>query len=70
MLNEITGNGFLYNMVRILVGTLLEVGVKKRTIEDFKNLLNGADRKLAGKTVSAGGLYLKQVQYDTKGNLI
>ena len=60
---SITGNGFLYNMVRILVGTILEVGRNKKSINDFKKLLAGGERRLAGKTVSACGLYLKKVLY-------
>lgn len=61
---EITGNGFLYNMVRILVGTLLLIGKNKMTISQFEALLNGGDRKNAGKTVAPDGLYLKEVIYD------
>lgn len=61
---HITGNGFLYNMVRIIVGTLLDVARKKITLENFKNLLNGGKRHLAGKTVSPNGLYLEKVEYD------
>ncbi len=60
---EITGNGFLYNMVRILVGTLLLVGKNKMTLSQFKENLEGGDRKNVGKTVSPDGLYLKNVQY-------
>ena len=59
----IKGNGFLYNMVRILVGTLLEVGSKKRSFDNLKSLLNGEDRNKSGKTVSPCGLYLKEVNY-------
>ena len=60
---EIAGNGFLYNMVRILVGTLILVGKNKMSIEQFKTLLDGGNRKNAGKTVSPDGLYLKEVKY-------
>lgn len=59
----ITGNGFLYNMVRIIVGTLLDIGTGKITLETFKEILQGNKRKLAGKTVSPNGLYLKEVNY-------
>lgn len=45
-----TGNGFLYNMVRIIVGTLLEVGAGKRAPEEMKDILAAKDRRLAGKT--------------------
>lgn len=60
---EITGNGFLYNMVRIIVGTLIEVGRGKLTKEDVLELLKGNNRRMAGKTVSPDGLYLKEVKY-------
>ena len=60
---EVCGNGFLYNMVRIIVGTLLEVGNKKKTIEDVKLALEKQDRSLAGFLVPAKGLYLKEVKY-------
>lgn len=59
---ELTGNGFLYNMVRIIVGTLLDIGCGKKQ-ENIDELLRGGMRKLAGKTVSACGLYLKSVIY-------
>nr|WP_263323863.1 tRNA pseudouridine(38-40) synthase TruA [Neobacillus sp. Marseille-Q6967] len=57
------GNGFLYNMVRILVGTLLEVGSGNRKPEDVKEILAKADRRYAGKTAPAHGLYLWKVFY-------
>ena len=60
---EVTGNGFLYNMVRILVGTLLEVGRGKLTREDVEKALSTGERKYAGKTMPACGLYLKEVVY-------
>ena len=59
----ITGNGFLYNMVRIIVGTLLEVGRGKMSVNEIDELLKGNNRKDAGKTVSPAGLYLKEVKY-------
>lgn len=46
---ELTGNGFLYNMVRIIAGTLLEVGENKITPEKFKEILDGKDRSKARK---------------------
>ncbi len=61
---EVTGNGFLYNMVRILVGTLLEVGRGKLTEEDIKKALSTGQRKFAGKTMEPCGLFLKKVEYD------
>ena len=60
---EITGNGFLYNMVRIIVGTLLDIGCGKKQ-DNIEELLLGGRRKMAGKTVGASGLYLKEVLYD------
>lgn len=60
---EVCGNGFLYNMVRIIVGTLLEVGYKKKTKEDVLKALQNQDRTMAGFLVPAKGLYLKSVKY-------
>jgi tRNA pseudouridine38-40 synthase len=58
------GNGFLYNMVRIMVGTLLEVGQEKLTPIQVKDILLKKDRSYAGKTVPGHGLYLWKVNYD------
>lgn len=57
------GNGFLYNMVRILVGTLLEVGSGDRKPADILDILEMKDRRYAGKTAPAHGLYLWEVFY-------
>lgn len=57
------GTGFLYNMVRILVGTLLEVGNGKRKPYDMKEILSKQDRQCAGKTAPGHGLYLWKVFY-------
>ena len=57
------GNGFLQNMVRIMTGTLLEVGWKKREPEDMNAIIEGRDRKLAGFTAPAQGLCLMKVDY-------
>lgn len=59
----VTGDGFLYNMVRILVGTLMEVGFHRRTPESIKDILEQADRNLAGMTAPARGLALLEVFY-------
>lgn len=59
----VCGNGFLYNMVRIIVGTLLEVGYQKKTIQDVKFALDSQKRKNAGYLVPANGLFLKSVKY-------
>lgn len=61
----ICGNGFLYNMVRIIVGTLLDVGKGKKASEDILAILQAKDRTKAGKTMPAKGLVLLNVQYDT-----
>jgi tRNA pseudouridine38-40 synthase len=58
------GNGFLYNMVRILVGTLLEVGSGERSPEDIQTILEQKDRTFAGKTAPGHGLYLWEVFYE------
>lgn len=60
---EITGNGFLYNMVRIVVGTLLEVGRGKLSDKDIEKALATGERKYAGQTMPACGLFLKSVEY-------
>lgn len=57
------GNGFLYNMVRIMTGTLLEVGLGLRRVEEMEEILASQDRTRAGKTAPAQGLTLVQVEY-------
>ena len=59
----IQANRFLRNMVRAIVGTLIEVGLKKITIDDFKSILQSRDRSKAGYSVPAHGLYLEKVYY-------
>lgn len=60
---SVTGNGFLYNMVRIIAGTLVYVGLHKLTPEDVRYIIETGDRKRAGKTLSAKGLCLMKVVY-------
>lgn len=60
---ELTGSGFLYNMVRIISGTLLEVGLGKIRPEEIPQIIQSKDRKKAGKTLPAVGLYLVEVNY-------
>ena len=60
---ELTGNGFLYNMVRIISGTLLDVGTSKIKPNDIPNIIESKDRKLAGKTLPPHGLFLVNVNY-------
>ena len=60
---RVCANGFLYNMVRILAGTLLLVGQGKLTPEDVARITESRDRTQAGATMPAGGLYLNRVIY-------
>lgn len=63
VLLEFEGNGFLYKMVRNIVGTLLEVAAKKRAAEDIPQLLLARDRRLAGKAAAGQGLCLFHINY-------
>ena len=60
---RVSGNGFLYNMVRIIVGTLLEVGQGRRTPEDIIQILEKKDRSAAGPTAPAHGLMLMKYEF-------
>lgn len=60
---HITANRFLRGMVRAVVGSLLDVGSGKASIGDFKKIMKGKDRKLAGMNVPPEGLYLVEVKY-------
>lgn len=60
---SITANGFLYNMVRIIVGTALEVSEGRIENDDIMNIINSKNRSLAGPTVPPNGLYLNKVYY-------
>lgn len=62
----LTGNGFLYNMVRIIAGTLVEVGNGKIKPEEIPNIIKSKDRQMAGKTLPPHGLYLQEVYYNKK----
>ncbi|MCM1054887.1 MAG: tRNA pseudouridine(38-40) synthase TruA [Bacteroides sp.] len=59
----VSGEGFLHNMVRIIVGTLIYVNEGKRSIEDVKAAVEGGEREKAGKTLPPCGLYLNKVFY-------
>lgn len=59
----IRGNGFLYNMVRIIAGTLWEVGISKREPAEIEQIVASMNRKTAGKTAAPQGLYLEKVHY-------
>ena len=60
---ELTGNGFLYNMVRIIAGTLVDVGMGKIPVENIPEIIAEGDRSKAGKTLSPSGLFLMKVEY-------
>ena len=60
---EIEANGFLKQMVRAIIGTLVEVGKGKISSEEFQRILDSKDRKRAGPTAPAHGLFLKEVKY-------
>ena len=61
---ELTGNGFLYNMVRIIAGTLVEVGIGKIEPKDIPEIIKEGKREKAGKTLPPNGLYLVKVMYE------
>ena len=60
---HISADRFLRNMVRAIVGTLLQVGTQKITIDDFKRIIESKDRCQAGTSAPAHGLYLTDVKY-------
>lgn len=63
----ISGNGFLQHMVRIIMGTLIEVGEGKRHPDDMKVILEAQNRAAAGPTAMGKGLMLWEVDYDIAG---
>ncbi len=67
VLYTVEADGFLYNMVRILVGTILDVTAGRLTLESVKRALETGDRKCAGATAPACGLYLDEVWYQGEG---
>lgn len=60
----ISANRFLRNMVRAIVGTMVNIGLHKITLEDFESIIKGKDREKAGFSVPAHGLYLTKIDYD------
>lgn len=60
---RVSGNGFLYNMVRIIAGTLVEVGLGRRTAEQLKDALVSGNRQMAGPTAPPQGLILMEIKY-------
>lgn len=60
---DLTGNGFLYNMVRIIAGTLVDVGLGKINVDEIPEIIESKDRKRGGKTLPPHGLYLMEVTY-------
>ena len=65
----IQGNGFLYNMVRIIAGTLLMVGRRQLQPEALEEIISSKDRSKAGPTAPAKGLTLKRIEYDFVRNI-
>jgi tRNA pseudouridine38-40 synthase len=60
---ELSADGFLYNMVRIICGTVLDVGLGKIDLKEMPKIIESGDRTVAGKTLPAQGLYLVEVRY-------
>ncbi|MBP3941659.1 MAG: tRNA pseudouridine(38-40) synthase TruA, partial [Christensenellaceae bacterium] len=60
---DVTGNGFLYHMVRIIAGTLIEIGEGKRTADSVPAIIEAKDREKAGVIAAAEGLTLMEVFY-------
>mgnify|MGYP004613723999 CR=1 FL=1 len=60
---ELTGNGFLYNMIRIIAGTLVDVGLEKIEPNDIEKIIESKKRENAGKTLPPQGLFLVKVDY-------
>lgn len=63
---RVTGNGFLYNMVRIIAGTLIEVGKGNIAAEDIAGIIASCDRRMSGPTAPARGLHLTEIRYNVK----
>ncbi len=59
----VTGNGFLYNMVRIIAGVILDIGYGKKSVADIEKAFSSGKREVLGKTLPAKGLTLEKVEY-------
>ena len=66
---DVRGEGFLKNMVRVMTGTLVEVGLKRRPVDDIPRVLRAGDRKKAGRTAPPQGLCLMEVWYGNSREL-
>ena len=64
---DISGTGFLWNMVRIIAGTLVDVGLHRRSVEDVRTVLATGDRRKAGPTLGPQGLCLRWISYEPRG---
>jgi tRNA pseudouridine38-40 synthase len=64
----VTGNGFLYNMVRTMAGELVELSIGKRSVEALREAFVTGNRSLLGKTMPAKGLTMMSVEYDADEN--
>ena len=62
---RVKGEGFLYNMVRIIAGTLIKTGLGVYPPEHVRTILEAGDRNMAGETAPAKGLFLKKIEFDT-----
>jgi tRNA pseudouridine38-40 synthase len=60
---EVEANRFLRGMVRALVGTMLEIGLGRQSLEDFENIIQSKDREEAGRSAPSSGLFLVKVNY-------
>lgn len=61
-----SGDGFLYNMIRIIMGTVLSIADGRREVSSMESILKARDRSAAGQTISANGLRLEEVHYEMK----
>lgn len=60
---QVIGNGFLYKMVRNIVGTMIQIGIGRRRVESISELIAAGDRQLAGQTAPPQGLFLMDIRY-------